>query len=138
MKKFFYYFFLTLMALLYIAAGINHFVNPDFYLRIMPSYLPWHEELVAISGVIEILLGIGLLVPQTRKASAWGTVALLIAIYPANIYSYTNPSPTPVDTLELRQTIALIRLPFQFLLIWWAWYYTKPYLAKPTGADQAL
>lgn len=127
MKKFFYYFFLTLMALLYIAAGINHFVNPDFYLRIMPSYLPWHGELVAISGVIEILLGIGLLIPQTRKASAWGTVALLIAIYPANIYSYTNPSPTPVDTLELRQTIALIRLPFQFLLIWWAWYYTKPY-----------
>lgn len=121
-KTFIYYFFLVLMALLYIAAGVNHFVNPEFYLRIMPPYLPLHEEAVFWSGVAEIVLGVGLLIPQTRVWSAWGIIALLIAVYPANIYSYTNL----MGTGDPKEMIALIRLPFQFLFIWWAWLYTKP------------
>lgn len=121
-KTFIYYFFLILMALLYIAAGVNHFVNAEFYLRIMPPYLPLHEEAVFWSGVAEIILGVGLLIPQTRVWSAWGTIALLIAVYPANIYSYTNL----MGTGDPKEMIALIRLPFQFLFIWWAWIYTKP------------
>lgn len=122
MKTYLYYTFLSLMAFLYIAAGVNHFVNPEFYLRIMPPYLPWHTELVALSGVVEIFLGVGLLVPYTRVWSAWGTMALLIAVYPANIFSYTNL----MGTGDPKEVIALIRLPLQFPLIWWAWYYTKP------------
>lgn len=121
-KTFIYYFFLVLMALLYIAAGVNHFVNPEFYLRIMPPYLPLHEEAVFWSGVAEIVLGVGLLIPQTRVWSAWGIIALLIAVYPANIYSYTNL----MGTGDPKEMIALVRLPFQFLFIWWAWPYTKP------------
>lgn len=121
-KTFIYYFFLVLMALLYIAAGVNHFVNPEFYLRIMPPYLPLHEEAVFWSGVAEIVLGVGLLIPQTRVWSAWGIIALLIAVYPANIYSYTNL----MGTGDPKEMIALVRLPFQFLFIWWAWLYTKP------------
>lgn len=121
-KTFIYYFFLILMALLYIAAGVNHFVNPEFYLRIMPPYLPLHEEAVFWSGVAEIVLGVGLLIPQTRVWSAWGIIALLIAVYPANIYSYTNL----MGTGDPKEMIALVRLPFQFLFIWWAWLYTKP------------
>lgn len=121
MKTYLYYTFLSLMAFLYIVAGVNHFVNPEFYLRIMPPYLPWHTELVALSGVVEIFLGVGLLVPYTRVWSAWGIMALLIAVYPANIFSYTNL----MGTGDPKEVIALIRLPLQFPLIWWAWYYTK-------------
>ena len=76
-----------LLALLFIVAGLNHFRNPAPYLAIMPPRLPFPRELVFVSGVFEILGGIGLLVPRTRKFAAWGLVALLIAVFPANIYS---------------------------------------------------
>lgn len=113
--------FLYLMALLYVAAGINHFVHPATYLRIMPAYIPYHETLVKISGVLEILCGALLLFPQTRIAGAWLTIALLIAVFPANIEMAVSwhRSHHPY------YWIALLRLPLQLLLIWWAWLYTK-------------
>lgn len=81
-----YFVGLYLCALLYIAAGINHFVNAEMYLRTMPPYLPAHEALVALSGVIEIVLGVALVLrPKTRLRvwAAWGIVLLLIAVFPA-------------------------------------------------------
>ncbi len=63
---------LWLMGALYIAAGIYHFVDPAFYVKIMPPYLPWHLELVYLSGVAEILLGALVLIPATRSLAAWG------------------------------------------------------------------
>jgi uncharacterized membrane protein len=75
-----------LAAVFYVSAGSLHLINSDDYLKIMPPYFPWHVATVRISGVFEILGGLGLSVPQTRKTAAWGLVALLIAVLPANVY----------------------------------------------------
>lgn len=125
-----YFVALYLCGLLYILAGVNHFVTPAFYLQIMPSYLPAHEFLVALSGVFEILLGLGLILrPKSRLRvwSAWGLVLLLLAVFPANIYSYTHLH----ELGDPRATVALIRLPFQIPLLWWAWVYTRPLPQRP-------
>lgn len=70
-----------LLAIFMITTGIMHFVNPAFFLKIMPPYLPLHRELVLVSGVFEVLLGVLLLVPRTSRMAAWGIVALLIVMY---------------------------------------------------------
>lgn len=117
MKKFFLY----VMAVFYICAGINHFWHPLDYVKIVPVYLPLHFELVYITGIWEILCGVFLLIPSSRKVGAWLTIALLIAVFPANIqmtqnYYYTN---------NPEFWITIIRLPIQLILIWWAWLYTE-------------
>jgi len=115
-------FALYIMSLFYIGAGILHFVRPAVYLKIMPTELPYPLELVYASGICEILFGLLLLFPATRPLGAWLIILLLIAIFPANIqmaltyYEKYNPYLWAV----------LLRLPLQFLLIWWAWGYTKP------------
>lgn len=111
---------LYLMALLYIGAGVLHFVVPKFYLRIMPPYLPAHHLLVALSGVAEIVVGVGLLIPATRVWAAWATILLLIAIFPANVYMAYAPKFAAISPW-----IRWGRLPLQGVLIWWAWQYTK-------------
>lgn len=111
---------LYLMALLYILAGINHFRNPRIYLKIIPNYFPNPKLLNLISGLAEILLGIGLCIPALSKFSAWGIVALLIAIFPANVYMLQNEKAA----LGLPKWIRLLRLPLQGLLIYWAFTYT--------------
>ena len=118
------------MPSLYIAAGINHFVNAEMYLRTMPPYLPAHEALVALSGVIEIVLGVALVLrPKTRLRvwAAWGIILLLIAVFPANIQTYLNMKATA----DPRLTFALVRLPLQLPLIAWAWAYTRPIPQHP-------
>lgn len=108
-------------AAFYAMAGVMHFVNTEFYLKIMPDYLPWHRELVYISGVAEIVLGIGLLIPAHRKLAAYGIILLLIAVFPANIYQLTSGGAgmnVPLWGLWLR-------LPLQFALIYWAYTFTK-------------
>ncbi len=112
--------FLYLMALAYILAGINHFVHPDFYLKMLIGFLPYPNELNIISGAAEILLGIGLMIPQTRIISAWGIILLLIAIFPANINMALNK-----EQWDFSAAMLYLRLPIQFLLIWWAFIYTK-------------
>ncbi len=82
--------FIVLASLLYIAAGTLHFFRHELYLKIMPPYIPWPAAMVAISGVAEILGGFGLLVPSARRFAAWGLVALLVAVMPANIYMAQN------------------------------------------------
>ena len=88
----------------------------------MPTYLPWHYALVIISGIAEVVLGIGLLIPQTSNFAAWGLIALLIAIFPANIHMATHPELYP----DIPVVALWIRLPVQFLLILWAFWYTGP------------
>ncbi|MBE2218255.1 MAG: DoxX family protein [Ignavibacteria bacterium] len=112
---------LYVMSALYILAGIMHFVNPGFYTAIMPPWLPWHLELVYISGVCESLLGLLLLPRRTRRMAAWGIIALLVAVFPANIQMMINY----VNTNNPDLWIAIVRLPLQLVLIWWAWLYTK-------------
>lgn len=106
-----------LIGAIFIAAGALHFKNPAMYERIVPPYLPAPGELVAISGAFEILGGIGAAIPQTRRAAGIGLIALLIAVFPANLYMATNASEfafAPAWTLWAR-------LPLQFVLIAWVY-----------------
>jgi len=119
--------FLYLMALGYILAGILHFINPAFYLNIMPPYIPFHLKLVYLTGVCEIIVGVLLLPLKTRRVGAWLLIALLIAIYPANIQMAINYWQNGNPDLW----IALVRLPIQFILIWLAWIY-KEDIKRPT------
>jgi uncharacterized membrane protein len=112
---------MLLLALFMIVGGINHFLNADFYLRMMPPYIPAPGFMVALSGVIEVALGIGLLIPRTRVLSAWGIVALLIAVFPANLHMYINRHQWP----EVPPVLTLMRLPLQLLFITWAWIFTR-------------
>ncbi len=112
---------LILMALFYTAAGINHFANTQFYLRMMPPYLPLHLELVYLSGAVEICLGIALLIRRCRQMAAWGIIALLVAIYPANIHMALNAHLFP----EFSSLGLYLRLPVQLLFIAWAYWHTS-------------
>lgn len=111
-----------LMALLYIAAGVNHFINPGFYTNIMPPYIPWHGFWVAASGVAEILLGVLLLIPATSALAAWGIVAMLVVFFVVHVHMLLNPQMFP----GVPYTGLVARLLFQFVLIAWAWWYTRP------------
>ena len=115
-----------LFGIVFVLAGINHFLNPDFYLKIMPPYLPWHLFLVYLSGVFEIILGALLLIPKFSRLAAWGLIALLIAVFPANIYMAMNTELFP----ELNPLLIWVRLPIQFLLIVWAFWFTKSAVKK--------
>ena len=79
-------FFRWVLAVFFVVAGANHFRMPEFYLLMMPSWLPHSGGLVAISGIAEILGGIGILVPATRRWAGWGLIALLVAVLPANVH----------------------------------------------------
>ncbi len=117
---------LIVAAIFYIVAGTLHFVKPDAYLKIMPPYIPWHVAMVRFSGACEILGGLGLLVPQTRRAAVWGLVALLIAVFPANIYVATNP--IEAGAASIAPVLRWGRLPLQVLLIWWLLWCARPRL----------
>lgn len=112
----------VLLAVLMVGAGILHFVIPVPFIKIVPGFLPFPAALVYISGVAEILLGIGLLVPGVRSLSAWGLVALFIAVYPANINMAVNH--IQIGNIPDAWWVHAIRLPFQFVLIAWAYWYT--------------
>jgi uncharacterized membrane protein len=118
---------LWVMAVAYIAAGYNHLANPAFYLAIMPPDLPNPEWLNVISGLAEIVLGVFLLEPRTRVYAAWGIIALLIAVFPANVYVAAEnvgaPNGVPGEGIG---AMNWVRLPFQVLFIVWAWWYTRP------------
>lgn len=109
-----------LMGGLYFLAGLYHFVNPKFYLKIMPPYLPGHEFFVAVSGVAEVILGVLLFIPATRSWAAWGIILLLIAVFPANLYMAYGDQFQAISPW-----IRWGRLPIQLVLIWWAFQYTK-------------
>jgi uncharacterized membrane protein len=110
---------LYLQSVLYILAGINHFRNERFYLKSMPDYLPYHKELVFLSGVAEIVLGIGLLFVQSRSIAAWGIILLLIAVFPANLFMLTSGKFSKIPRWFL-----ILRLPLQLLLMAWAYSFT--------------
>ena len=117
------------LAVFYTYVGITHFTNPEFFVAIVPPYLPAALALVYISGVAEILGGLGVIPYATRKWAGWGIIALLIAVYPANIHMAMNPDDFP----EAGGTTPLyIRLALQFVFIAWAWWATQP---DPGHAD---
>ena len=116
------------MSLLYVIVGIKHFTNTDFFVNIVPSIINCKEEVVLVSGLIEMILGILLLFNQTRKFAAWGIILLLIAVFPANIYLYL--SETARDTLSISKNQALYRLPFQIPLMIISYWHSKEIHSK--------
>ena len=110
-----------LLGALFIAAGVNHFLNTATYVRIMPPYLPWHLELIYLSGVAEAALGVLLLIRRYSVWAGWGLVALCIAVFPANVHMAMHANLYPA----IPELALWLRLPAQGLLIAWAWWYTR-------------
>ena len=106
-----------------IYAGIAHFRTPGPFAGIVPDWLPAHRTLVFVSGFFEILGGLGLLVPQTRRAAAWGLIWLYIAVFPANVNMAVHD--VPVEGSHLAPWLLWLRLPLQGVLIAWAWWLTR-------------
>jgi uncharacterized membrane protein len=115
---------LLLLAIFFIAAGVNHFLNPDTYLAMMPPALPFPKALNVISGAAEVLGGIGVLLPHYRRAAGWGLMALLLAVFPANIHVAMNGW----EGVDLAPWVLWARLPFQILFMVWVYFAT---LARP-------
>ena len=110
-----------LMGVLYVVAGAGHFLLTRVYVGIMPDYLPAHRELVLLSGAAEMAGGVGVLLPPTRRVAAWGLIALLVAVMPANVWMAQHPERYPTIPVWLLWA----RLPLQVPLVWWAWVYTR-------------
>ena len=106
-----------LAAIFFVVAGTFHFLRPELYVQIMPRYFPTPQLLAAVSGVAEIAGGVGLLIRPLRRASGWGLVALLIAVFPANIYMVQHPGQ-----FRFTPWILWVRLPLQAVFITWVWF----------------
>ncbi len=109
-----------MLAAAFVVAGVLHFTRTDFYMKIMPPYLPMHRELVYASGMFEILGGVFVLLPFTRRAAGIGLILLLLAVFPANVYMLTSG----VGTREfgIAQIWLWLRLPLQAMLMLWVWW----------------
>lgn len=117
------------LGLFFVVAGLNHFVLTDFYLAIMPPWLPWHRELVWLSGLAELGLGALVLWPPARRLAGWGLIALCVAVFPANLHMALHP-----ELFAQFPPLALwARLPLQAVAIAWiAWSTLNP--PQPNGA----
>lgn len=110
-----------LLAIGFVLAGINHFANQNFYLKMMPPILPAPSFLIYLSGVFQVALGILLLMPRFSRLAAWGLIGLLIAVFPANIFMAMNTENFP----EFSPTALYLRLPLQIVLIAWAFWFAR-------------
>jgi uncharacterized membrane protein len=107
-----------------VLAGANHFIDPAPYVAMMPGALPLPLELVYISGAFEILGGLGLILPRTRRLAGWGLIALFIAVFPANLNMAINH--LPLGDRPVPEWALWGRLPLQLVLIAWAWWVSRP------------
>jgi uncharacterized membrane protein len=119
---------LYVMSVGYVVAGVLHVVAPHLYVQIVPPWLPAPLLLVYLSGLAEIAVGVGLLYPPTRQPAAWATIVLLVAVFPANVHMATSGvvvvgAPGGGDPST---AVRWARLPLQFVLVAWAWWYTRP------------
>ena len=111
------------MSFMYVFIGIKHFTDPQYFLNIVPPQLPSKLFLVYLTGLIEVVGGVAILAPKTRKVGAYLLIFLLVSVFPANIYLYV--SETPQSLLGISETDALIRMPFQIPLILLAFWHSK-------------
>lgn len=112
---------LYLMALVYIGAGIMHFVRPKIYRRILPSYLPGHKFLVTFSGLAEIILGVALCFVATKNFAIYFVIAMLIFFLPVHFHMLLDKKAS----MGLAKWILIWRIPLQFGLMFWAYWYLK-------------
>jgi uncharacterized membrane protein len=110
------------MTGLYVLAGLNHFRIPNFYRPMMPPWIPFQDPMIYVSGAIEVLLGLFLLWPTTRPLAAWGIIAMLLAFFSVHIYMFQERATVFQD---VPTWLIAARLPFQFVLIYWAFVYTR-------------
>lgn len=108
-----------LAAIFFLVAGANHFRSPEIYLGMMPPWLPWPEALNSISGAAEMLGGLGLLWSPVQRLAGWGLIALLVAVFPANVHVALQGHMPGLDVSPLT---LWLRLPFQALFIAWVWW----------------
>lgn len=111
------------MSFAYTYVGVRHFIDPNFFLAIMPNYLSFHLEFVYLSGIAEIILGLMLLFKKTRKLAGFGLIILLILVFPANIHLVQ--SELSQSLLGVTREQSIIRLPFQALFILIAYWHSK-------------
>src|SRR5688572_13424322 len=121
------------LAALFIVAGANHFFNTPFYVSIMPSYLPWHRPLVYLSGVAELGLGALLLWRRWARLAAWGLMATLMAVFPANVHMALNTELYPA----IPASLLWLRLPLQGAMLAWAYWLTRPAAASQPAFTRA-
>ena len=114
---------IVISSIFYTIVGVKHFIEPDYFLSIIPPYLPFHIELVYISGFFEILFGLMILFPKYRYYGSIGLILLLIAVFPANIY--LAQSKEAQEAIGASQQIAIWRLPIQGIFIWIAYWIRK-------------
>lgn len=117
------------MSVSYVIAGVTHFLAPKAFARVVPPGLPRPRALVYLSGIAEIGLGLGVACDRTRRRSAWGIMALLGAVFPANVYMATDgvaADAAPDRLSGVARAAAWARLPLQGVLLLWAWWYTRP------------
>ncbi|GJM14509.1 MAG: hypothetical protein DHS20C12_29120 [Pseudohongiella sp.] len=131
MRNFFRYVGLTLVFVWFFFGGVSHFTNPQFFLAIMPPYLPFHEAAVYISGFFEVIGALGLLHSKTRRIAGLGLFALTIAVTPANLYMSMNPEAFP----DVSEFFLTLRLVVQVALLACIWYSTKPVEPNESAAD---
>lgn len=125
-----------LAATLFIVAGVSHFFATDLLASTVPPSFPAPRLLVQISGVAEIVGGVGLLVPALRRAAGWGLILLLIAVFPAHIQTATHPQN--YAHLGLPTWVFWVRMPFQLLFIAWVWYVSLRHpLTPPTPSSRS-
>ena len=108
------------LAVFFIVAGANHFISPGTYLPLMPDYLPWHLPLIYLSGVAEIIGGIGICFSAWRRLAGWWLIAVLVAIFPSNIHMLMND--VPLGGVAVPIWVYWIRLPLQGFLIAWIYW----------------
>ena len=123
----------TVLSILFIMAGVMHFLKPEFYIRIMPPAIPYHKEMVYLSGFFEILGGIGILIERVRAIAGQGLVLLLLAVFPANIYMALQSATFP----SIPAPVLWLRLPFQLAFIYWVWF-TSIAPSQKSGGDFRL
>ncbi|WP_394975740.1 MauE/DoxX family redox-associated membrane protein [uncultured Croceitalea sp.] len=112
---------LYVMALMYIFAGLMHFIKPKAYLRIMPRYIPNHKALVFWSGLAEVILGITLCVPNTKNIAIWGIIAMLIVFLLVHFYMLSGEKASA----GFPKWALILRIPLQFGLMYWAYWYLQ-------------
>ena len=114
---------LLVLSSIYISVGVKHFTNPDYFLAIMPPYIPYHKFMVYLSGLLEIVFALMMIFKKTRFYGCWGIIFLLIGVFPANIYLYNSEIPQKI--LSITKHEALIRLPYQLPLLLFAFWHSK-------------
>lgn len=114
---------IVIIANFFLVGGIGHFVQPQFFINIVPPYLPYPEALVYISGVFEILGALGLFFPQTRQWAGYGLIALSLCVFPANIHMAMHPELFPEHPAFALQ---FVRPPLQLVIIWLCWMASRP------------